>query len=74
MWRRASAYLLDRVEPPRQLVIAITQASLAEERGTVREVVVRALRQLRERRIIESAGRGKIAVIDPAALRAMVGE
>jgi DNA-binding FadR family transcriptional regulator len=42
---------------------------LAAELGTVREVVVRALRSLRERGLIASAGRGRIQVLDIAALR-----
>jgi CRP-like cAMP-binding protein len=50
-------------------IVAITQESLAEELGTVREVVMRALRALRKRRIIASAGRGKIEIVDRSALR-----
>lgn len=71
---RLCAYLLDhaaRVDGP---IITITQESLAEELGTVREVVMRALRSLRQRHIIGSAGRGKIEIIDPPALRALASE
>jgi len=71
---RLCAYLLDhaaRVDGP---IIAITQESLAEELGTVREVVMRALRSLRQRHIIGSAGRGKIEIIDRPALRALASE
>lgn len=71
---RLCAYLLARIQLPQQLIVAITQESLAEELGTVREVVVRALRELRKRHVIASAGRGKIEVVDPAALRALVVE
>ena len=42
--------------------LGMTQAALAEEIGTVREVVVRALRELRESGAIESVGDGKYRV------------
>jgi CRP-like cAMP-binding protein len=48
-----------------------TGVEVAEELGTVREVVVRALRQLRENGIIESAGRGRYRVRDADTLAAM---
>jgi len=69
---RLCAYLLDRDALAEHSIIAITQESLAEELGTVREVVMRALRLLREKRIIKSLGRGKIEVVDRVALRAMI--
>lgn len=69
---RLCQYLLERDALAENAIIAITQESLAEELGTVREVVVRALRLLRERQIIKSAGRGKIAVVDRVALQAIV--
>ena len=56
---RMCAYLLEQAERSNGSLVAITQESLAEELGTVREVVMRALRSLRKRRIIASAGRGK---------------
>ena len=42
--------------------LGMTQAALAEEIGTVREVVVRELRELRQLGAIESAGDGKYRV------------
>ena len=39
--------------------LGMTQAELAEELGTVREVLVRELRRLVERGVIEPAGRGR---------------
>lgn len=51
-----------------------SQAQVAEELGTVREVLVRELRRLREAGVIESAGRGRVRVVDEAALRALAGE
>jgi CRP/FNR family cyclic AMP-dependent transcriptional regulator len=44
--------------------LGMTQTALAEELGTVREVVVRALRELRQLGAIESAGKGKYRVSD----------
>jgi hypothetical protein len=45
---------------------------LAEELGTVKEVIVRELRTLRRLRLIEPMGRGLYRVIDLPALRALV--
>jgi len=42
--------------------LGMTQAALAEELGTVREVVVRALRELRQLGAIESSGKGRYRV------------
>jgi CRP/FNR family transcriptional regulator len=49
--------------------LGVTQAALAEELGTVREVLVRALRALREAGAIESAGDGKYRVADVTILQ-----
>jgi CRP-like cAMP-binding protein len=54
--------------------LGMTQSELAEELGTVKEVVVRELRTLRRLRLIEPAGRGLYRVLDPKALRALAGE
>lgn len=71
---RLCSYLLDRAELADETTIAITQESLAEELGTVREVVMRALRSLRERQIIRSAGRGRIEIVDRDALRELTAK
>jgi CRP-like cAMP-binding protein len=68
---RLCAYLLVEVERTDGSIVLITQASLAEELGTVREVVMRALRTLRKQNIIGSAGRGRIEIVDRSALRAL---
>ena len=47
----------------------MTQSALAEEIGTVREVVVRALRELRQSGAIESVGDGKYRVSSLATLQ-----
>jgi CRP-like cAMP-binding protein len=54
--------------------LGMSQAALAAELGTVREVVVRALRSLRESGLIASAGRGRICLKDVAALRRMMDD
>jgi CRP-like cAMP-binding protein len=49
-----------------------TQLETAEELGTVREVVVRALRDLRQDGVIESAGRGRYVVRDDRRLARLI--
>ncbi|MFL5475636.1 MAG: helix-turn-helix domain-containing protein, partial [Gemmatimonadales bacterium] len=49
-----------------------TQLETAEELGTVREVVVRAIRELRQEGIIESAGRGRYLVCDDTRLARLI--
>jgi CRP-like cAMP-binding protein len=49
--------------------LGMTQTALAEELGTVREVVVRALRELRQAGAIERTGDGKYRVADRAVLQ-----
>ncbi len=51
--------------------LGMSQAALAEELGTAREVVVRALAQLRADGIVESIGRGRFRVTDADRLRAV---
>ena len=48
--------------------LGATQHEVAEAIGTVREVLVRSLRHLRNRGVIESAGRGRLRVRDVRAL------
>jgi CRP/FNR family transcriptional regulator len=49
--------------------LGMTQSALAEELGTVREVIVRSLRSLRHIGAIESAGAGKYRVSNLALLQ-----
>ena len=72
--RRASALGCARICSSRRsarngAIVVITQESLAEELGTVREVVMRALQSLRKQRIIAGGGRGQIEIINRSALR-----
>jgi CRP/FNR family transcriptional regulator len=72
---RLAVYLLTRARSTESghFTLGLTQAALAEELGTVREVVVRALAQLREAGVIGTAGRGRYFVRDLPALAEMAG-
>ena len=48
--------------------LGMTQAALAEELGTVREVVVRALRAIRDAGAVQSDGGGRYRVVDLGVL------
>jgi CRP-like cAMP-binding protein len=67
---RLAAFLLKRAEATgaQSFTLGMTQAALAEELGTVREVVVRGLAQLRDIGAIDTAGRGRFVLKDPAGL------
>lgn len=58
--------------PGGELAVEITQKDLAAATGTVREVVVRALRQLRERGVVRTE-RDRIVILDPAQLTGELG-
>lgn len=51
--------------------LGMTQTALGEELGTVREVVVRALRALRQSGAIESVGDGKYRVVNTSILESL---
>ncbi len=76
--RRLSNHLANRAlaaRPARSAIsLGMTQVELAEELGTVKEVVVRELRALRRLQLIEPAGRGMYRVVDLRALRTLAGE
>jgi CRP/FNR family transcriptional regulator len=50
----------------------VSQQELADAVGTVREVVARALRELRDAGLVETT-RGGVLVVDPAGLHDQVG-
>ena len=54
-------------DPNGELAVRITQQDLAEAVGTVREVVVRTLRQLRDAGVVRTE-RDRIVLLDPAQL------
>jgi CRP-like cAMP-binding protein len=72
---RLAAHLLGRpgAREGRSVSLGMTQLELAEELGTVREVVVRELRRLRRAGLVDSAGRGLYRVRDPDGLAAITG-
>jgi CRP/FNR family transcriptional regulator len=74
---RLARYILDRqsaspatkrLSKSAAFSLGMTQRDLAEELGTVREVVVRALRGLRDLGAIEAAGDGKYRVLSQKIL------
>ena len=71
--QRVARHLLDLAAESQQadrLVVQASQQQLAEAVGSVREVVVRILRDFREQRIV-STGRGAIVILDPERLLAL---
>jgi CRP/FNR family transcriptional regulator len=68
--QRLAALLLERHAAARgqPFALARTQAEAAEELGTVREVVVRALRRFREAGLVDAPARGRYRVRDPHAV------
>ena len=71
---RLAAYLLERAPAagsPADFPLGRSQTEVAEELGTVRDVLVRSLRQLRERGVLGWAGRGRYAILDYTRLRAL---
>jgi CRP/FNR family transcriptional regulator len=73
---RLASFLLGRLATTRgasTMRLGMTQSQLAEELGTVREVVVRELGRLRRRGIIRTHRDGRIAILDRGALEALVG-
>jgi CRP/FNR family transcriptional regulator len=75
--QRLAALLVARLAsaPATDAVVTLggTQQELAEELGTVREVVVRALRALRASGVIDALGRGRYRVRDARRLRELAG-
>ncbi len=73
---RLAAHILARTEVNAGLQVAVlggTQAALAEELGTVREVVVRHLRALQRSGVLRSMGSGRYEVLQAGALREAAG-
>lgn len=73
---RLAAHLLARVESggaPELTTLGGTQTQLAEELGTVREVVVRHLRLLQQAGVLRRRGRGQYEILRMDALRAAAG-
>lgn len=73
---RLAEFLIGRADARGRATIAIgmTQQQLAEELGTVREVVVRELHALRAAGLVRSLGGGRFEIVDAPALRLRAGE
>ncbi|HEX6054031.1 MAG TPA: Crp/Fnr family transcriptional regulator [Gemmatimonadaceae bacterium] len=69
---RLAEHLLTRTSTrgPTVIALGMTQQQLAEELGTVREVIVRELHALRSGGVIRALGGGRYEVLDPVALEA----
>lgn len=73
---RLAGYLLERRERAGRDVFTLggSHTAVAEELGTVREVLGRNLRALRDRGLITVNAKGAIAIVDEAGLRAAAEE
>lgn len=67
--QRVARHLLDLATTvvSGELVAQVSHQDLADAVGSVREVVVRVLRQLRQEGVV-GTGRGRVAILDPEAL------
>jgi CRP/FNR family transcriptional regulator, cyclic AMP receptor protein len=68
--QRVARHLLDLASegaPAPELVVSVSQQQLAEAVGTVREVIVRVLRELRAAGVLRTE-RNRIVILDPARL------
>lgn len=67
--QRVSRHLLDLASNSEDgLIVNVEQQELADAIGSVREVVARALRKLREAGLVERHGRGGLRIVNPSAL------
>ena len=73
---RVAEYLVARADARGRAIISLgmTQQQLAEELGTVREVIVRELHALRAAGLVRSIGPGRFEIVDAPALRARAGD
>ena len=73
--QRLALYLADRhaASRARTISLGMTQVALAQELGTVKELVVRELRTLRTLQLLEPVGAGRYRVLDEAGLRLLAG-
>jgi CRP/FNR family transcriptional regulator len=76
---RLARYLVVRMETrrgreaPGPIVVSLglTQTQVAEELGTVREVLVRELRALRDGGVVRALPGGRLEIVDPVRLRSL---
>jgi CRP/FNR family transcriptional regulator len=67
--KRLAGFLLDEISQSKSDEIYYTHEAIANRIGTAREVVTRILKRFQEENVV-ALSRGKIAVIDKAALKA----
>jgi len=70
---RLAEHLSRRITSDGEATLGMSQAALAEELGTAREVVVRALAALVLAKAIRRVGRSRFAVVDRSLLRSIAG-
>lgn len=70
---RLARYLIERGAAGTVFTLGMTQQELAEELGTVREVIVRTLGELRDAGHIESSGKGRYRIRSVALLKQIAG-
>lgn len=72
---RLATFLLERSRSSASSIITLgrTQHEVAEELGTVREVIARSLGEMRKAGIIRAAGRGGYEIVDRKALEDEAG-
>jgi CRP/FNR family transcriptional regulator len=66
---RIARHLLLRARKDSELTLGMSQAALADDLGTAREVVVRAIAALVHSGSVRRAGRSRYEIVDEAALR-----
>jgi CRP-like cAMP-binding protein len=73
---RVAEYLVSRADARGRATVSLgmTQQQLAEELGTVREVIVRELQALRAAGLVRSLGPGRFEIVDAPALRVRAGD
>lgn len=71
--RRIAAFLARRARETGSTEIGMTHQELADQVGSVREIVSRALESLESRGAV-SLGRGRITLVRPSALRELAGD
>lgn len=70
---RLAQHMVTRAQADRDFTLGMSQAALADELGTAREVVVRAIASLVRMRAIRRVGRGRFALVSRATLHSIAG-
>jgi CRP-like cAMP-binding protein len=70
---RLAEYMLNRSNGESEFTLGMSQAALAADLGTAREVVVRGIGTLIRVRAIRRVGRSRFSVVDEPTLRSLAG-